>query len=51
LNSLNSEPDGRKSFVCTVRGTLANPSIDIDRKITDRAVHNVIDEVRKFFSR
>jgi hypothetical protein len=49
--SLDDEPDGKKSFSCTVHGTLANPAIDIDRTITDRAVHNVFDEVKKFFQR
>jgi hypothetical protein len=34
-----------------VHGTLGNPGIDIDRRITDRAVHNVIDEVKKFFGK
>ena len=49
--SLDDESDGKKSFSCTVHGTLANPAIDIDRTITDRAVHNVFDEVKKFFQR
>jgi hypothetical protein len=49
--SLDEELDGKKSFTCTVHGTLGNPGIDIDRRITDRAVHNVIDEVRKFFGK
>lgn len=50
-NSFNSEPDGRKSFSCVVHGTMADPEIDIDRKITERAVHNVFDAVRKFFTK
>ena len=48
-NSLNDAPDGRKSFTCTVYGQFSNPRIDIDRKIQERAVSNVIDEVGKFF--
>jgi AsmA-like C-terminal region len=47
--SLDDESEGKKSFSCTVHGTLANPGIDIDKAITDRAVHNVFDEVKKFF--
>jgi hypothetical protein len=50
-NSLDDEVDGKKSFTCTVHGTLRNPHIDIDRKIQERAVHNVIDQVRKFFGK
>lgn len=48
-NSLDDAPDGRKSFKCTVYGKFNNPRIDIDRKIQERAVSNVIDEVGKFF--
>ena len=48
-NSLDDAPDGGKSFKCTVYGKFSNPRIDIDRKIQERAVSNVIDEVGKFF--
>jgi hypothetical protein len=50
-NSLDEAPDGRKSFKCTAYGKFSNPRIDIDRKIQERAVNNVIDEVGKFFKR
>jgi uncharacterized protein involved in outer membrane biogenesis len=49
--SLDDAEDGKKSFKCTVSGKFKNPKIDIDRKIQERAVNNVIDEVRKFFSK
>lgn len=50
-NSLDDAPDGKKSFTCTVYGKFSNPRIDIDRKIQERAVGNVIDEVKNIFKR
>ncbi len=45
--SLNDEPDGRKSFKCRVSGTFKNPRLDVDQRIVNRAVGNVLNEVAK----
>jgi hypothetical protein len=45
--SLDEEEDGRRSFNCTVSGTLKNPQLNVDGKIVDRAVKNVFDEVAR----
>jgi|GEM_PF-1344700 hypothetical protein len=47
--SLGAEADDKKSFSCTMSGTLANPEIRIDRAVTQRVVRNLFDEVGKFF--
>jgi hypothetical protein len=45
--SLDDAGDGKKSFKCSISGTFKNPQLTVDRKIMNRAVHNVFDEVSK----
>lgn len=49
--SLDDAEDGRKSFKCSVTGTFKNPQVNVDQRIVNRAVNNVIDEVAKGLER
>jgi AsmA-like C-terminal region len=49
--SLDDAGDGKKSFKCSILGTFKNPQLKVDRKIMNRAVHNVLDEVTKGLGR
>jgi hypothetical protein len=50
-NSLDDAGDGKKSFTCTIFGKFKNPQIDIDGKIQQRAFGNVLNEIRRFFTK
>lgn len=54
-DSLLPEDDDRRSFVCTISGTTASPSVIVDKQIARRAVSNVFksigDELKSMFGK
>jgi hypothetical protein len=47
VRSLDEAENGKKSFKAAVSGTFKNPQLQVDRRIVNRAVGNVVDEVVK----
>lgn len=52
-NTLLPEPDGSRSFSCTVFGTEENPSVSLEQDLAKRAINSVLeslgDKIKDFF--